>query len=66
MHVSVEKMSMCECRYPKNPEDGVRSPRAGGTDCCESPDLVTGTRTQALCRNSTLLTDELSPKALFL
>lgn len=66
MHMSVEKRSMCEYRYPKNPEDGVRSPRAGGTDCCEPPVLVTGTRTQALCRNSILLTDELSPKALFL
>lgn len=66
MHMSVEKMSMCEYRYPKNPEDGVGSPRAGVTDCYEPPDLVTGTRTQALCRNSILLTDELSPKALFL
>lgn len=35
-------MSMCEDRYPKNSEDGVRSPRSGVTNCCEPPDLITG------------------------
>lgn len=37
----------CVCRYPKNQEEGIRTPGAGLTSGCELPGVDAGNQTEA-------------------